>query len=698
MKQTFNRLALAVASAGILGIYGCGGGGGSTTSSSATITGTAATGAALANAPVQVTNSAGNSPCVEPSITTSPLGSYTCTLKSGETEPFFIVITDPTGNKTPLVSIATSTPAAGTPLTVNATPLTTAIVAQLNNGDALSLVPSNGSPAAVVIALATLTTNLNTATTNVLAQLKPVLDSIGATGSYNPFTTSITAATAAGTGNTADQVLDIVKISTNPSTGALALSTISDPTPVALASATSTGLTVPAPSFSASDLGAALSTAAAAFNTCFADPVSVRVLSEIIPAPAIANGGPAVDNVSSACQGIVANGNIPSGKPVFKHNGYNPSQFFYALMKDNAMTGAKFSAPEVMAFYKANTTSTNTNEQVDRAILNVRYIDNAGNPGNVITVAAYYTGTATTYSRSTNWWLVGNQQAVDVKISTIIRRTEQRNTGTLTSGAATSGFLSGLGFIISTVGPNSVNYTSAQVTGPGLPTTGLWYFKNSASTQAYMDLSTYRSSGPNAGTYSAGCSSSNCPNYWLGKTTSLTATSYITNPTTALWAQGFATDGSFNGTSGTQPKKGDKYTINLYNGTALWGSVTKTLLTDLIAPSMGQGLPWNSAGTQTLAALDPSNATLNGQLSSLALNWTQNTAAQQMGFASATTTNGGSYSNSMSIARGATSVTITPPSSYLFTSTQSTSNNFRSLFFGYRMLDGSSKHEEYRYN
>jgi hypothetical protein len=89
MKLKPKNLAMALASAVMLTLAGCGGGS-STTSTTlpavvtpTTISGVAATGAALANANVTITNSGGNSPCQEASITTTALGSYTCTLKTG---------------------------------------------------------------------------------------------------------------------------------------------------------------------------------------------------------------------------------------------------------------------------------------------------------------------------------------------------------------------------------------------------------------------------------------------------------------------------------------------------------------------------------------------------------------------------------------------------------------------------------------
>ena len=689
MKISLKRLALGIASAGLLTIYGCGGGGGGTagggggTPSVAQLTGTAATGAALANAPVTIMNSAGNSPCVETSISTTDLGSYTCTLRSGESAPFFIKVTDPTGNTAPLVSIATQTPAAGTPLTVNATPLTTAIIAQLNNGNALGVFDSRTFVAA----------DLATATANVLTQLASVLTAIGAPAGYDPFTTSITAATSANTGNTADQLLDIVKIGTDPSTGQLALSTITNPTPVLLASATSTGTPLTAPTVSASDLGQATQIAAATFANCFALAPAQR-------ATVVSNQ---ITGVAPECDNIATNGSNATGAPAFLHNGYTAGQFFYGLLTSSSMTGAKFSVPEIMAFYPAD-----TNNLYDRAILNMRYVDNAGNPGNVITVAANIPNTSSS-TRPTNWWLVGNQQVVDTSVKLAIRRVEQVNTGTLPTSASPSRFQSGITFSISTVGPNSGAYSSAQVTGPGLPTTGLWYFKNSASTQAYMDISNYRptTSTPNPVAYSTTGCTSNCPLFWFGKTQGITgtaATAYATNPASIFWAKGGTIDGSFNGSSGTRPKKGDPYTINLYSGITLYKTVTKVLLSDLVDPALGSQLPWNTPGTLSPAALNPNNTALNGQQSSLTLDWVQNLAAQQIGSAHATTINGGAYSNATGVAKGATSVTISSGTSSftdILTTTigaPTSTSGFRGLIFNYRMLDGSAKSAQYTYN
>ncbi len=309
MKSRITSL-LAVC-AGIVLLASCGGGGG--TPAAATLQGTAATGAALAHAPVAITNSGGASPCTEATITTDSVGSYSCTLKGGETAPFFIVVTDPTGNTAPLVSISTTTPPAGSSLTVNATPLTTAIVAQLaGDGNALSMVGKTVDAAA-----------LKALTDNVLAQLAPVLQAIGMEAGYDPFTTRITAASAESAGNTADLVLDIVKVVTDPATGKLALSTIESPTPVLMASATSSGATLTQPSATVSTLGRGPATdrCQAQWLLCAgAEPACAAKGHQHSRQP----GGPEVLEVAAQCQDFTASSQNAAGIE-YLHNGYWPA-------------------------------------------------------------------------------------------------------------------------------------------------------------------------------------------------------------------------------------------------------------------------------------------------------------------------------------------------------------------------------------
>ena len=184
-----------------------------------------------------------------------------------------------------MVSVATSTPSAGTPLIVNVTPLTTAIVAQLaTNGNALSMLADPS--------LLNLST-LSSIKANVLAQLAPTLTALGAPAGYDPFSTQIIAATSDKAGNTADQVIDALRFSMVD--GVTEMSTADNPqgaVPVAGAATTSLRQ-LPPPSASMTSLASSLRLIATALNRCFALPVATRVVAFDTSIPA-SQGGPQV--------------------------------------------------------------------------------------------------------------------------------------------------------------------------------------------------------------------------------------------------------------------------------------------------------------------------------------------------------------------------------------------------------------------
>ena len=341
-----------------------------------TIEGTAATGAALAGANVSVTDAAGNNVCVETTVVTSPTGTYKCTLQGGRTAPFLVVVVDPSGAHTPLVSLAFTTPAAGTPLVVNATPLTTAIVSQLSpGGDALNLAQAKTLDPATITAGA-----LASTTSNVLAQLAQALTVFGAPAGYDPFTTPITAATSSISGNTADRVIELLKFSTI--NGVTTVATVDAPAAgVPLATATGTATPLPAPSTAVQSLAEAIRLLTPALDNCFKLASTARITARNTTLSASA-GGPEATGVAADCQNIT--------DPAYLHNGYRSGQAFYGLLNDAAMDGAVFSAPEIMQFIPAATAADR-----DRTVVNVRYVDKNGTAGNVITVAARFPGSAT---------------------------------------------------------------------------------------------------------------------------------------------------------------------------------------------------------------------------------------------------------------------------------------------------------------
>jgi hypothetical protein len=696
MNSKTIRLIAAQACAALLAA--CGGGGGTADVPTPTpapasvappapsqLVGTAAIGAALANAPVTITNSAGVSPCEEATITTSALGSYTCTLKSGQTAPFFVVVTDPTGNTAPLVSIATIAPAAGAALTVNATPLTTAIVAQLaSDGNALTVVKNKTLDAAALQSLID----------KVVAQLQPVLTSIGAPAGYNPFTTGITAATTSTTGNTADLILDVVKVVSDPATQKLALATIDNPTPVLLATTSTTGGTLATPNANVSSLSKAAQLVAQQLEGCFAVPTSSRVLSIDSKVP-YSQGGAEVTSVATACQGFVADA-ANAAKIDFLHNGYNGGQFFYGILTSDAMTGAKFSVPEIMAFYpKASSAVAPAPDAYDRAVINIRYLDKAGEPGNLVTMASRIPGTSST-SRPSDWWLVGNQQPVDVTLRPMIRRQEQMNAGNTTKPST---FMNGFQAIVNAMGPGSTsvngNLVMARISGPGLPGngaagTGLVYKVPSQPQAVYMDLFN-KTGSPTTGSQCGNGTTTNCPNFWTSRTVGITGSNAATlasNPTSLLWAQ--PADGVDMG----KFVNGARYKVELFYGASTTPQRTyyKTLLTDLIPATNGVKLPWNTPGAKTLAALDPAGA-LAGAQTALTVDWVQNASAQPIMSVQPVIDAAGSYGPTKAVPQGATSIVWDFETVPAFSTTST-----RSILMVYRMMDTSNKTAVYTYN
>ncbi|CAG2147796.1 hypothetical protein LMG31506_03679 [Cupriavidus yeoncheonensis] len=697
-SQRYNALALAMAGAALLTLSACGGGDSNTATnttppaasnpdqpvSKSTLSGTAATGSALANANVSVTDANGVSPCEEASITTSALGTYTCTLKTGATAPFFIVVTDPSGNTAPLVSVATSAPAAGAALTVNATPLTTAIVAQLAaDGNALSVVNSKTVDAA----------KLQQVTANVLTQLGNVLSAIGAPANYNPFSTAISAATVSNTGNTADQVLDVVKVVTDPSTGKLALSTIDNPTPVVLATADNAGGQLAAPAAGVADLPAANQQLAKALTACFALTKPQRVLDgAYLPA---SQGGNNVTSMGTACQNIGASSSNGAGIE-FLHNGYAYGQFMVDLLISDTMTGAQFSVPEVMLFTKA----ANSASGRDEAVLNIKYLDANGNPGNKIVSASNVPNSASAAHAST-WWLTGNGQPVDVSVRTLVRRVEQMNPSFSNPNSNNySHFQSGIQFSVNAKGPGSVNgndtLTRARIKGPGLPVAGLVYTApvDAEVGQNYMDV-TNQTGDVTSDTGRCGLPANapnptyNCPNYWVGRTAGITAATgagtFRNNQGGVSWANGSLQSGAI--------ARGAKYQIELFYGSNTTATYTyrKTLLTDLIPATQAVNLPWNTLGSRSLALLDP-NGSLAGVQQSPTMDWVQNIAAEQIGGIAISVDPVGTYSTTTTVAKGATSAAVIAQAAAF------NANSIRSLLLNYRMLDNSSKSAAYTFN
>lgn len=196
------QLTISLLAAGFL--YACGGGGGSSTST-ISLTGVAATGAAFTGATITVTDKTGS---VVGTATVGPDGTYTVTLSAGAQAPFVLQAsrTNAEGATESLVSVLPTV--TGTSATVNVTPVTSLIAANLSpSGDPAQLASELASGGATITS-----STVGSSIQYVQTILAPVLAATGTTATdplYGSFQTN-------GTGY--DQLLDSLKVTIIPAT------------------------------------------------------------------------------------------------------------------------------------------------------------------------------------------------------------------------------------------------------------------------------------------------------------------------------------------------------------------------------------------------------------------------------------------------------------------------------------------------
>jgi len=447
----------------------CGGGGGSASpaqTAASSVTGTVATGAALVGGVVSVVDRSGASACTNAPVTTDASGAYTCVLGAASQAPMVVVVTDPSGLVSPLVSLVGSKPAAGAGAQTNVTPLTTAIAAQLDvNKDPLAWLKN---PAA----LAELNAGtLDAVTDKVVTQLAGVLQSVGVdAATFDPFTTPF----AAGSGQGADAVLDQVRVSfvdgvpyllnvLTPDAPAVPMAGVDTTTPA------SVSVSAVATAFAISELDVFKSE----MERCFAVPSAERA-----PSPDTVNRRLA--GVAAACQNFVASvGDAPNVTVDFLNNGYDAASSFYSLFTSADMDGASVNRPELMRFEQHE-------DGQHEAYLNIKFVDKNGYPGNRILLAKKFPGSRA--QAESQWWLIGNQRPLDAYIRPAVVHREQTiaqsvlDESPFFDDAVRSRVEVGLQIYVyrpnngdTVVNPNNPNNAVryVRVTGPGLPTGGV---------------------------------------------------------------------------------------------------------------------------------------------------------------------------------------------------------------------------------
>lgn len=752
MNSKLIRLVLTVASAGLVTLYGCGGGssndvanpsGGSPPLVSPPVvsppvvvlpppmlSGTVATGAAVEGAVVRITGSAGDNACANATSTgtgtpaelvATSLGVYSCELVDAAAAPYVVVAIDPTGLRPAMVSMVSTRPAQGSSSVANVTPLTNAIAAMLApNNDPLTLVPQEGDDAATktqrAANLGTASTRLAAQNAAVVTQLTPLLVTLGIDpATFNPISTPFAPRSTGGaTGDSIDKLLDIVKV--DYSAGLPAVGTaFTDAVPISLPGASnprtvSTGSVVTA--FSASELDFARTT----LQTCFALPPASRVPNGT---STITVGGATRTAVNSpiapACQGIVID-DAPSavrGSDTFLTSGSPASVFFRNVLLDPTMTGARFNIVDVMRVFPSA-------DGKDRAVVNIKWTDSLGNPGNFILVAKKYPGSR---SNASQWWLYGNQRIINASVQPWNSRTTQTNGGY--SGSAISQYRSGLLVFIDRDrnNPNAAGLTSAVVTGPGLPTAGLVMVQPSGL-DSNAGMGVWRKDGiPMTGVVSTtnaatGTSSNLYSLQGSAGVVGSAATSLAAFPNAGATCGSSAAGSGICNNSLVHPSDfglasnagyifdvtsipaWSTYTFALYynNATLPSTSFTASIVSGIATASAVSTQVWQDIDAATLSLLSPTAVTA-GTATSFTVGWSNKTLGDRVNTVAVYSS--GPNANSPIIAKGAYTATLNAPSGIPFTaigSMATSSAAIRNFQLRYIRTDGTYKDSFTRYN
>ncbi len=312
MKTNLRQLTLAVVSAGMLALAGCGGGGGG--DDTITMTGVAATGAPFVGATIEVSSSAG---VVGTSDPVGDTGKFSFKLVKGARPPFVLKAsrTNTDGAVESLVSVYSGSGSTGS---ANITPITNLIASRLSpSGDPLKLAAELAAAPTTIDA-----SKITAKVTEVQQILAPILTATGTTAS-DPLTADFP---TNGTGY--DRLLDSVKITVTPSSATTTNIEIGvkqqladNAAPITIQFNNATVLaaipvmpTIDATTLVASGTSTLIAQYLAQLNACYALPVTTRVNSTVTNGLAT---GTAANVVATECRNVFF-GNDPAN---FKANG-----------------------------------------------------------------------------------------------------------------------------------------------------------------------------------------------------------------------------------------------------------------------------------------------------------------------------------------------------------------------------------------
>lgn len=290
------------------------GGGDPPAAASTTLSGTVATGAAFAGAALTVFDQTGAKVC---EVTTTPEGTYTCSLPAGTKAPLVIqAVRDDLTLYSTTASTATGT--------TNVTPLTTIIVAQLApNGDPSKLAAAIQADAGAVTA-----GSISDQVAKLVAALQPLLTALNL--SIDPMSGEFQA-----NGSGQDRVLDSINVSVRPDGAASnieitvkALPAGEESPPVSIVFRSGDATITPLPAVDAATLvqpptPAMVQALLDRINACYALPLGERVNSTI---EADGNAfGTAANVVAPACRTLFVGDDpanfVSAGVPIGRVSG-----------------------------------------------------------------------------------------------------------------------------------------------------------------------------------------------------------------------------------------------------------------------------------------------------------------------------------------------------------------------------------------
>lgn len=450
MKLNFPKLALALASAAVITLSGCGGGGSPSSSGgdppveTASFTGTAAAGLPLVGT-VTVKDATG----ATKTVTIGDNGSYTVDV-TGMTAPFVFRAEGTAGGSTyKLHSGATSADVNGN---INITPLTDLVIANVAGQLAANYFDSGS--------FSSLTPAEITAETNALRdKLLPALQAMGVEASIDLLRTQFTPLSSA-----LDKALDVISVSVDPDTNIATITNLVTNQQIQDAIQTKAAQEEPAAPLSGTGM-----------DTAADDITAVRQAVTALASP-FATGLPSAGAIEAQLHGGTGSANAADATQMpFRFNDKNATQWANMIASDSTLVGMSFTD---ITIHKIDYTSTDSLANIfPRAYVGFTLKDQNGKVMDRVKNVQMAKGSDGV------WRLRGDGRRMDIGGWTHMVKSYYN------SQAACFG--TGVEFEISDFNPNNNGGTISYVVvdGPGLPNGGLRYEPTDGGTWGITNVS-----------------------------------------------------------------------------------------------------------------------------------------------------------------------------------------------------------------